>query len=68
MLSNESLGKFVPTKVVKNDRRYQVCLEMLETERNYLNHLELMIEVCYPIVSNLLTFFILAFQRTSGKE
>lgn len=40
-LSEENLENIVP----HNDRRYQVCMEMLNTERNYVEDLELIVTV-----------------------
>lgn len=31
----------------KNDKRYQICVEMLETEDNYIRMLHMLISVCY---------------------
>uniref|UniRef100_A0A914XUE5 Protein ECT2 n=1 Tax=Panagrolaimus superbus TaxID=310955 RepID=A0A914XUE5_9BILA len=55
-LSEESLEFVIPVEIPKkHDRRYQVCMEMLATEQNYVDDLQLLITLFKEPLERLIT-------------
>lgn len=62
MYSSDNLDNISSPK--KNDKRFQICVEMLETEENYIRMLHMLITVCLTIKNIFKLFFnYLALQK-----